>query len=203
MKRVVDVETLTECAEDLSLYNLNKRSKRLTTALSKIIPSILRKTTVDYVFLAISEILKKEQSFLKQKPTRADIDRILNLIKYILNSLDISDVTVMDDNVYVHGEILDDSNISYTVLMDAQIEQVMTPLQFPICVNIRLDLKHGSSLIFSIIREVHNDSILLRSDKYTTMTKSSAFSYSRVNKNTLNTLINNSQHATSRRLLCC
>ena len=55
MKRNVDVETLTECAEDLSLYNMNKRSKRLTTALSKIIPSILRKTTVDYVFLAILE----------------------------------------------------------------------------------------------------------------------------------------------------
>jgi len=203
MKRV-DIDSLTECAEDLSLHDFKRARKTFTNALFKVVPNIWKKTSVDFIFLAISEVLKKELRFQSSQPTLQDIDEIYSYIEFLLKSLDIPNFTILDDDFYIDGELLSKVNVSYSIRTDPKIEEVMQPLRFPICLDIHLKRKGKSPLRFSIIREVHSPTILLWSND-TSATIHGSFDKIDIDKELLDDWIANSTYGmrNRRKMLCC
>jgi hypothetical protein len=202
MKRV-DVDSLTDCADDLSLHNFKRTKKSITTALFKVVSNIWKKASVDFIFLAIAEVLKKELKFQTCQPTLDDINMILTHIEFLLKSLNIPNFVVIDDDLYIDGELFNRENISYAVITTPDIEEAMQTLRFPICLNIHLKRTNNYPLKFSVIREVHSRTVLLWSN-HTSAKIYGAMAKIDVDNEVLNTWIANSTYAmrNPRKLLC-
>jgi hypothetical protein len=186
------MDTHTECTSNVSLYKCNKTV--IQSCLSKIFPNIVRKSTVDFVYLAIKDILLKEQKFTKQEPKSDDISDIISWIRYILSTLDI--ITELDGHLYFEYELLTDTDISYAIYTNRQVEEATACLQFPVFLNVQLYKPKCFKYNFTIIREVHQSSIIIQHNFKRSCCIAPSYSNILFDQHTLTTLVENAQNAT-------
>ncbi len=198
MKRLsVDVDSLTECADDLSLYQDRKKQKKYLNNIVRYMPNLFKKTTVDFVYMAIADILKCERNMQKFAPNESIRRVVLQNLLHLIKEQDIVSVNIVDGKLYCDGKIVDDNDISYAIYLNDQISEVMTTLQNPLCLWIQF-ANYG----FCIVREIHESSIILttRSRKPSERFHSAL----RFNGESVETLINNANNTQRRRcLLMC
>jgi len=155
-----EVDALTECADDLSLYHSDKPKIHCTKSILRYMPNIFKKTNVDFLYLAIAEILRNEKMMQLTNPTERNQKELLKNILYIISQQQMFDVHVIDDNLYCDGKLVSTKEISYGVHMNDKLFEAMITLQNPVCLWIQFG-QYG----FCIIRELHSPSIILRERK--------------------------------------
>ena len=198
MKRLnVDVDTLTECADDLSLYQDGKKQKNYLNNIARYMPNLFKKSTVDFVYMAIADVLKCERKMQKCAPSESIRQVVLQNLLHLIKEQDIVSVNIVDGKLYCDGKMVDDKDISYAIYSNDEVSEVMTTLQNPLCLWIQF-ANYG----FCIVREIHESSIILN----TGIRKPSELFHSelRFDNEFVDTLINNANNTHKRRcLLMC
>ena len=192
-----EMDELTECTDDISLYSQKKIKFCWRNTLQKYMPNIIKKTTVDYLYMAISEILQNEKTIKLTSPTKELGLDIYKNILYILTQQDIFDLDIINECPYCDGLPILKEHISYGIHMTDELFEAMIPLQNPVCLWIQVG-KYG----FCVIRELHCPSIILTSK--TTHPSCNFFDAITVdNMGLIDDLIWNSNVSNRRKQLCC
>lgn len=194
-----DMDELTECADDISLYsNSTKKSKFFwTNTLQKYMPKIIKKTRVDYLYMAISEILQNEKTIQLSSPTQELGLNTYKNILYILSQQDIFDIDIVNECLYCDDSPILKKDISYGIHLTDELFEAMIPLQNPVCLWIQCG-KYG----FCMIRELHSPSIILKS-KITPHRICNFYDRIQVDTEFIDDLIWNSNVSNKCKKLCC
>tara|TARA_B100001769_G_C22074279_1_gene578380 strand:+ start:649 stop:1293 length:645 start_codon:yes stop_codon:yes gene_type:complete len=189
----IDVDALTECADDLVLHDV--KGLNICNKIIKYMWSISKKTSVDYIYLAMVDIIRMEKTSNGRISSQKERDKLRSLMFYILSQLD--EFCEIDNSLYYNNKLILYNDISYGIYSTSITEEAMMTLTNPVCLWIQVKNIYGVCLI----REVHCPFIKINAKRIfhvSPMDESIKF-----NGTLMNELLDNAARVKRQRLLCC